>query len=775
VHRAEITGISRRHTIPMEQYMIFQTKSTVRLLAVALLIMACGQASADWAQNANPVIVTVAPKHQSIQVSNPPVFTWPRHSSNPPAYVVEISSAGKIAQTFTVARNWLLPATKLAVGTYTWRVRPSNNATAWSDVRTFFINTTTRDFVVPDDIQLRQKIAAKPHPRSISSTMPIYANWSADLKAQRGSALTRMRAEVDWLIGRLAFPLDSDWPLRSTSVQTVANVAQNASVRSAVFGNGRQLSAAAVLYRLTGEQKYLTEALARADALAALDPQGASSYENQDQGTRVIALGLAKTLDMLGTHVDTNRRALWLSIINQRTTAMYNDLSGSNGRMDQYPFDSHGGTDLMYLALIAALTVGDIPNANTWFDFSYRASVASTSVWSGPEGGFGNGTTYGEYTAEIMLSIWQPLAEITGVNMFDKPWSRGFINFMMQFVPPGSTRHVFGDGHEVKPVLKIAKAFASNYATPETAWYYRNITEEMDALTTLEAVYPLPVSSVAMAAAPANAAIFPSIGWTAMHSNYADSARTSVYFKSSPYGSYNHSHADQNSFVVAKAGKVLLSEAGYSDYYASPLAEAWYRQTKAHNAVTFDGGVGQATTGYTSAGYNKTLAYGGRITAFSTTNALDYAEGDATQTYDGALTKAVRKIWYLRSQDAVVILDSLASPVARKFEWNLHSLAPMTFESATRTVNVTDAGGTQRVCVRPIPTSPDYVLERRTGALPQAGTVEDHAAYVSSAARTTQEFLFLVDVGCKRPNVTLSSGATSRMLSVGSQMIALPR
>ena len=41
-----------------------------------------------------------------------------------------------------------------------------------------------------------------------------------------------------------------------------------------------------------------------------------------------------------------------------------------------------------------------------------------------------------------------------------------------------------------------------------------------------------------------------------MHSSLSDPNRLSIFFKSSPYGSYNHSHADQNSFVIHHRGRL---------------------------------------------------------------------------------------------------------------------------------------------------------------------------------------------------------------------------
>lgn len=752
--------------------MKFSRTSTLQLIFTACTATIGTNASADWAVHPDPMVITAAPKAWTTQVANPPVFSWPRHSSNPPSYVLEIKNGSTVYKTYTATRNWLLPSEALADGTYTWRVRPSNNATAWTDPRYFYVNSLTARFVVPDDAALRSQIAAKARPRAIST--PPYSAWPAALKLERGAALTRLKTEIDWATPRLAIPKDSDWALTSTTTVTAQTAAQIAAVRQAIFANGRQLEAASLLYRLTGEQKYLTETLVRGDALAALDVNGATSYISQDQGTRVIALSLAKAYDALNDALDSTRKAKWLSIIDQRTTVIYNDLSNNAGRMDQYPFDSHGGTNLAYVALIATLTIGDITNATKWFDFSFRASVASTSVWSGPEGGYANGTSYAQYSAEIFQQLWQPLLIATGVDMFSKPWSVGFMRFLAHFVPPGQKRHLFGDEQELVPTGYVFKGYAANISTAQAYWYYKTVPGEMEGLKMLQAPYPLPVTKAPGAAVMPNAGVYPSIGWVAMHSSMADLNRTSLYFKSSPYGSYNHSHADQNSFVLMKSGNALLAQSGYSDYFGSPNAANWYRQTKAHNAITFDGGKGQITDGYTQQGYNRQKMFGGKITAFSTTSTLDYAEGDATPTYGGALNSAIRKVWYLRTSNAAVIMDKLVAPTAVKYEWNFHAFSPMAYDSATKKVTVASADATERVCLRPITPASVNFEKRQALVAPKAGTVEDHGAFVSPAPVTSQEFLILLDVGCKNPAVQLTATASGRTLKVGTQTLALP-
>jgi hypothetical protein len=110
--------------------------------------------------------------------------------------------------------------------------------------------------------------------------------------------------------------------------------------------------------------------------------------------------------------------------------------------MDQYPFDSHGGNTLGYLSLIAALNLGDVAAAQTWFDFAVRTYVHQVYTWSGPEGGYANGTAYGQAAADFSVQIWDPLSQALGVSIYRKPWSDGFLRFMAHFVPPGSPTHV---------------------------------------------------------------------------------------------------------------------------------------------------------------------------------------------------------------------------------------------------------------------------------------------------------------------------------------------
>ena len=180
--------------------------------------------------------------------------------------------------------------------------------------------------------------------------------------------------------------------------------------------------------------------------------------------------------------------------------------------------------------------------------------------------------------------------------------------------------------------------------------------------------------------------------------------------------------------------------------------------------------MGQAIDGYTPQGYTKTKAYGGKITAFSTTPQLDYVEGDATPAYGGALTQAVRKVWYLRGVNAAVVVDALASATPRKFEWNFHSYVPMQTGENGKVIVTKDG---QSVCLIPVSTGMPIAFEKRTGPPPKAGTVEDHGAFVNTVLQLKAEFVVVLDVGCSNPAPVFDPVA--RTLKVGAQTVTIPK
>jgi hypothetical protein len=234
--------------------------------------------------------------------------------------------------------------------------------------------------------------------------------------------------------------------------------------------------------------------------------------------------------------------------------------------------------------------------------------------------------------------------------------------------------------------------------------------------------------------------------------------RTSVYFKSSPYGSYNHSHADQNSFVVHARGRALAIDSGYYDYYDSPHWRDWYKQTRAHNAITFDGGQGQI---------HDSMAATGKIVRFEHRVDYDLVTGDATAAYGPALTRAVRSVVYVRP-GGLLISDALASGTARTWEWNLHALSKMLLTNENGLEIVQDG---VRMCVK--------LLEAPSGAFIQTDHVaagpqgqyprQWHARYTTRQKSMRAEFLAFLDIECRNVEILVQQRAGRRVVSLAGR------
>jgi hypothetical protein len=76
------------------------------------------------------------------------------------------------------------------------------------------------------------------------------------------------------------------------------------------------------------------------------------------------------------------------------------------------------------------------------------------------------------------------------------------------------------------------------------------------------------------------------------------------------------------------------------------------------------------------------------------------------------------------------------------------------------------------VCLRSLNNNVSFA--KWTGPAAKSGKTEDHGAfYLKGAANTVNEFLILLDVGCKRPGVGVNTNAGVRTVTVGTQSVTL--
>jgi len=210
---------------------------------------------------------------------------------------------------------------------------------------------------------------------------------------------------------------------------------------------------------------------------------------------------------------------------------------------------------------------------------------------------------------------------------------------------------------------------------------------------------------------------FADVGWVAMHSALGQPREDVwVLFKSSPYASFSHSHADQNSFILCAYGEPLLISSGYYPYYSGPHHRLCARASRAQNLVLVNGH-GQAQESQSAPGIIEHFAVSGdfvevcgeagwgyNVRPSETVEALE-------KEYLGEIGPPVevdsfkRRLIFVRHPRAyVVIYDTLFTKKTATFKWLRHSLAKMARDEEKDEVEI--SGGEARLLLRLAANSP---------------------------------------------------------------------
>lgn len=694
------------------------------LLADAPLVHAedrspCGSKS-DFLVRSDPTLAPVRPADCATVTQTPPEFTWPpQNGSNTYELTLTYPDGRQAARTTT--GNWVLWDEPLPAGEYTWRVKVSGASNHASQPRKFTVARDAVPFVVPSGDALVEHATAAPRPRTWSrdATRPLAA-----AKSERAAGFKLLRQEVE---NKMPAGVQPE-PMSGS---------ENANYEDTVAEQKRTL-AAAFAYAVTHDPRYGADAARRMLAQARWSPNGPTSYKKNDMANRNVAWTLALAYDWAHDALQPSQRSTVLAAIKARTQPMFEDVTT---RLAGYPYDSHANITLSIVAAIGALMVGDIPEADRWVREAVPLAVVWTSPWGWKDGGFANGTAQLFWDTGSHLPAWYVLRNAAGVDLAKKEWVRNLMRFMAYFVPPGAPSGVFGDGHELelREVWgRVAKATARFAPNPLGLWYAGSMGGGDAGRIELMVSPRLATEAAELPRDTPDSAFFPSVGWVAMHSRLDDPMRTSVYFKSSPYGSYNHGHGDQNSFVIHHRGERLAMASGYYDGYQTAHWKEWYKQTRAANAITFDGGQGQGFNG---------KQFSGEVTRFESGRGYDIATGRAEKAYAGQLTRAQRSIVYLRP-NLVLVHDSLASKTPRTWEWNIHALAKMG-KLSERLVQVRN--GSAKMCLEML-ASPDVAFEQvdQFTAAPAARAPmpnQWHGTFATTARSERAEFVALMRIG----------------------------
>ncbi len=364
---------------------------------------------------------------------------------------------------------------------------------------------------------------------------------------------------------------------------------------------------------------------------------------------------------------------------------------------------SHPVRFMPMTGLTALALWDDLPEAREWWAYAYKFYRDQFSPWGGDDGGWGEGNAYWRGTFEHaafqdgLLAIGDPLA-------YSSPFWKNSPFFALYNVQP-YMHTTFGDtsnaGHfNLEPVVAdymehVARVQQNGwfraYADLCTDQRTRPIDKGLDDLSRtyptaaeflvrnfIASAFPLPPPRP-LTELPANR-YFADVGWVSLHSALGrPDDDIHVSFKSSPYGSFSHSHADQNSFILNAYGEGLAINSAYREFHNSPHHRDWTRQTISKNTLLIDG-LGQKA---------QSKAATGAITRYEETARYVRTTGDATKAYatlqpKGRVKRVTRDLVFIDLR-YVVLRDRVALSAPGKLSWLLHGESDLQWTDATAT------------------------------------------------------------------------------------------
>ncbi len=473
--------------------------------------------------------------------------------------------------------------------------------------------------------------------------------------------------------------------------------------------------AAATCWLVTGEEKYLAKAkefLVGASRWQ-LEPDwrqgpvaGATCITYNDEGHFRLWRKLPLVYDQVRAHLSPDEKRIVLDHFRRRgrLSVEWIERQGNISKIVRNSIaadlSSHPVRFMPMTGLSALALWDDLPEARDWWAYAYRFYRDQFTPWGGDDGGWAEGVAYWRGTIEhaffqdALLAIGDPLA-YASASWKNSPY------FAVYNVQPYLATS-FGDvpnagKFNLEPasaeyLLHLARVqqdgYLRAYAELQTDPRPRPTARGLGKLdrtypTTLEFVVRNFLSSARPLPAPRDLAELPGarhfrdVGWVSLHSALGrPEDDLHITFVSSPYGSFSHSHAQQNAFVLNAFGEGLAIKSGLREWHNSPHHNQWVRQTVSANAVLIDG-QGQKT---------QSKAATGRITRFEQTARTVWSTGDATAAYatlqpKGRVKQVTRDLVFVDSR-YLVVRDHVRLADPGKVTWLLHTERTLHWDDA---------------------------------------------------------------------------------------------
>ncbi len=598
---------------------------------------------------------------------NPPAFTW-RPVPGATAYRLQVAQEASFhALSYDVPSTpWSAhcPPRVFKPGRYAWRhaaLDESGQATAWSQTRHFEMGPEALAFPRPDLEEMKRRIPQS-HPRLFFRPEDV----------EGLQALAHGRLEEEWaaLVHRadslLRHPPDTtEPPLYPPDTKRKGETWKkiwwgNRKRAIAVTDGAAQL---ALVYRLTGDEKYGKAAKNLIMAFAEWDPKGATNYHYNDEAAMPLLYYPSRAYTWAHDLFSDAEREKLREVMTIRGRDCFDHLRHSHHLWR--PFGSHSNRAWHWLGEVAIAFLGEIEEAETWLDYATTIFFTCYPVWGGNDGGWHEGAAYwASYMSRFMHWVLVSQAAL-GVDPFDKPFFSQTGWFGLYAFPPGTQLGGFGDQAVLVNSRKMATlmaALAQGSGNPYWQWYAEQHSAAPPGYVGfLMRARAGEIESRSPIDLPASRC-FRDTGLAILNTNLLDASQNvQVHFKSSPWGRQSHGYNANNAFLINLHGAAGFIRSGRRDVHGSPHHTGWMWDTRSDNAILVNG-----------EGQRKHAPHAmGHITEFHTGPGLDVVAGEAGAAYPH-LDRWTRRLLFFKPH-ALLIHDVLEAPEAATYQWLLHA------------------------------------------------------------------------------------------------------
>lgn len=642
---------------------------------ILLAIVATCAAAESWPLDEKPAAPGewgFRPAEAGVSEVNPPAFVW-RPQKNARQYELQLSRSRDFAPPAYEAAipdfNCHTPPLTLEPGQWFWRFRAIDKTGApslWSRTRAFTIDADTTPLPMPPRGALLARIPDS-HPRLF--TRP------EQLPQLRQAAQTNLAASYRQLAAQCDRLL-KDPPSTEEPPKYPADMEKWSDPYRSIWWGNRQrttavLGSAATLAftrLLDGNEEYGQLARHLLLEAAKWDPKGATGYRYNDEAGMPYAYYFSRTYTFVHDLLTEEERAICRKVMTIRGTEMYKHLCPSQLWT---PYGSHRNRAWHFLGEVGIAFKDEIPEAADWLWFAMNVFYHTYPVWCDADGGWHEGMAYWSSYMN-RFTTWADIMRVAmNVDAYAKPFFSRIGYYAMYLQPPGTKGGGFGDltaRRESSHNARIMQIFATQANNPYWQWYVD--AHDVPAATVSYTDFVLGTHPRITPRAPTDlpsSRCFAGTGQAVLNTTLLNAAdNVEIVFKSSPFGTQSHGYEANNSFLLYAFGERLFIRSGFRDMYGSEHHRDWMWHTKSTNCITVNG-TGQRRHDNRSTG---------RITAFETSDAFDYVEGEAGSAYEKRLDRFRRGILFIKPE-LIVIFDSLIAPEPSTFEWRLHAPTEM--------------------------------------------------------------------------------------------------